>query len=162
MKRLICFSLFFLILMAVLCVFDVVHCITESVVPSSGTFHVKLPKKRGVELGLTISGKERDNIAHMTYFLLWTAAGRMFKCHETNLCFFKHAERETCVSQGRLQECGAINISNVYRMVKVKTPGHGLFLILKTLITNQWPLYCEAQRIASSLAIKANPIKWYF
>ena len=29
---------------------------TESVVPSSGTFHVKLPKKRGVELGITISG----------------------------------------------------------------------------------------------------------
>lgn len=33
-----------------------VFCSTESVVPSSGTFHVKLPKKRGVELGLTISG----------------------------------------------------------------------------------------------------------
>ncbi|KAK5871929.1 hypothetical protein PBY51_012669 [Eleginops maclovinus] len=29
--------------------------VAESVVPSSGTFHVKLPKKRGVELGLTIS-----------------------------------------------------------------------------------------------------------
>lgn len=28
---------------------------TESVIPSSGTFHVKLPKKRGVELGITIS-----------------------------------------------------------------------------------------------------------
>eukprot|EP00061_Rhincodon_typus_P017813 g46685.t1 len=27
----------------------------ESVIPSSGTFHVKLPKKRGVELGITIS-----------------------------------------------------------------------------------------------------------
>ncbi|XP_024913938.1 glutamate receptor-interacting protein 1 [Cynoglossus semilaevis] len=32
-------------------------CITfsESVIPSSGTFHVKLPKKPGVELGITIS-----------------------------------------------------------------------------------------------------------
>lgn len=29
----------------------------ESVVPSSGTFHVKLPKRRGVELGITISGE---------------------------------------------------------------------------------------------------------
>ncbi len=29
----------------------------ESVVPSSGTFHVKLQRKRGVELGITISGK---------------------------------------------------------------------------------------------------------
>lgn len=29
----------------------------ESVIPSSGTFHVKLPKKRGVELGITISCK---------------------------------------------------------------------------------------------------------
>lgn len=28
---------------------------SESVIPSSGTFHVKLPKKRGVELGITIS-----------------------------------------------------------------------------------------------------------
>lgn len=28
----------------------------ESVVPSSGTFHVKLPKRREVELGITISG----------------------------------------------------------------------------------------------------------
>uniref|UniRef100_H2TH91 Glutamate receptor interacting protein 2a n=1 Tax=Takifugu rubripes TaxID=31033 RepID=H2TH91_TAKRU len=31
--------------------------IAESVVPSSGTFHVKLPKRRGMELGITISGE---------------------------------------------------------------------------------------------------------
>lgn len=31
--------------------------ITESVIPSSGTFHVKLPKKHNVELGITISCK---------------------------------------------------------------------------------------------------------
>uniref|UniRef100_A0A8C0B3B7 Glutamate receptor interacting protein 2 n=1 Tax=Buteo japonicus TaxID=224669 RepID=A0A8C0B3B7_9AVES len=31
--------------------------VAESVIPSSGTFHVKLPKKRGVELGITISCK---------------------------------------------------------------------------------------------------------
>ncbi|XP_061407840.1 glutamate receptor-interacting protein 1-like isoform X2 [Lethenteron reissneri] len=29
--------------------------VAESIVPSSGTFHVKLPKRRGVELGITIS-----------------------------------------------------------------------------------------------------------
>lgn len=29
--------------------------VPESVIPSSGTFHVKLPKRRGVELGITIS-----------------------------------------------------------------------------------------------------------
>uniref|UniRef100_A0A8C9RZD5 Glutamate receptor interacting protein 1 n=1 Tax=Scleropages formosus TaxID=113540 RepID=A0A8C9RZD5_SCLFO len=29
--------------------------VAESVIPSSGTFHVKLPKKTGVELGITIS-----------------------------------------------------------------------------------------------------------
>ncbi|KAK1789997.1 hypothetical protein P4O66_002314 [Electrophorus voltai] len=29
--------------------------VAESVIPSSGTFHVKLPKKAGVELGITIS-----------------------------------------------------------------------------------------------------------
>lgn len=43
------FSFFFLF-----CLF---FCFIESVIPSSGTFHVKLPKKRGVELGITISCK---------------------------------------------------------------------------------------------------------
>ncbi|XP_078730385.1 glutamate receptor-interacting protein 1-like [Lampetra fluviatilis] len=33
--------------------------VAESVVPSSGIFHVKLPKKRGVELGITISSTSR-------------------------------------------------------------------------------------------------------
>ncbi|KAG8435907.1 hypothetical protein GDO86_007123, partial [Hymenochirus boettgeri] len=33
--------------------------VAESVVPSSGTFHVKLPKKRGVELGITISSSRK-------------------------------------------------------------------------------------------------------
>lgn len=32
-----------------------VYLYPESVIPSSGTFHVKLPKRRGVELGITIS-----------------------------------------------------------------------------------------------------------
>ncbi|XP_016892434.1 glutamate receptor-interacting protein 2 isoform X1 [Cynoglossus semilaevis] len=35
--------------------------VAESVVPSSGTFHVKLPKKRGVELGLTISASKKPD-----------------------------------------------------------------------------------------------------
>ncbi|KTF89531.1 hypothetical protein cypCar_00020087 [Cyprinus carpio] len=33
--------------------------VAESVVPSSGTFHVKLQKKRGVELGITISASKK-------------------------------------------------------------------------------------------------------
>ncbi|XP_013872065.1 glutamate receptor-interacting protein 2 isoform X2 [Austrofundulus limnaeus] len=33
--------------------------VAESVVPSSGTFHVKLPKRRGVELGITISASKK-------------------------------------------------------------------------------------------------------
>ncbi|XP_078207844.1 glutamate receptor-interacting protein 2 isoform X33 [Callithrix jacchus] len=33
--------------------------VAESVIPSSGTFHVKLPKKRGVELGITISSSRK-------------------------------------------------------------------------------------------------------
>ncbi|XP_058534916.1 glutamate receptor-interacting protein 2 isoform X2 [Ochotona princeps] len=33
--------------------------VAESVIPSSGTFHVKLPKRRGVELGITISSSRR-------------------------------------------------------------------------------------------------------
>ncbi|MBN3283493.1 GRIP2 protein, partial [Polyodon spathula] len=33
--------------------------VAESVVPSSGTFHVKLPKKKGVELGITISASRK-------------------------------------------------------------------------------------------------------
>uniref|UniRef100_A0AAY4DS96 PDZ domain-containing protein n=1 Tax=Denticeps clupeoides TaxID=299321 RepID=A0AAY4DS96_9TELE len=31
--------------------------VAESVIPGSGTFQVKLPKKRGVELGITVSGE---------------------------------------------------------------------------------------------------------
>uniref|UniRef100_A0A8D3C8N5 Glutamate receptor interacting protein 2 n=1 Tax=Scophthalmus maximus TaxID=52904 RepID=A0A8D3C8N5_SCOMX len=38
---------------------DIEFDVAESVVPSSGTFHVKLPKKRGVELGLTISASKK-------------------------------------------------------------------------------------------------------
>ncbi|XP_034732243.1 glutamate receptor-interacting protein 2-like isoform X2 [Etheostoma cragini] len=33
--------------------------VAESVVPSSGFFHVKLPKRRGVELGITISASKK-------------------------------------------------------------------------------------------------------
>ncbi|KAM8758936.1 glutamate receptor-interacting protein 2 isoform 2-T2 [Rhynchonycteris naso] len=33
--------------------------VAESIIPSSGTFHVKLPKRRGVELGITISSASR-------------------------------------------------------------------------------------------------------
>ncbi|VTJ92328.1 Hypothetical predicted protein, partial [Marmota monax] len=36
-------------------VLEVEFDVAESVIPSSGTFHVKLPKRRGVELGITIS-----------------------------------------------------------------------------------------------------------
>ncbi|KAG1927262.1 glutamate receptor-interacting protein [Pimephales promelas] len=35
--------------------------VAESVVPSSGTFHVKLQKKRGVELGITISDEQESS-----------------------------------------------------------------------------------------------------
>ncbi|XP_051550367.1 glutamate receptor-interacting protein 2-like isoform X1 [Myxocyprinus asiaticus] len=37
--------------------------VAESVVPSSGTFHVKLQKKRGVELGITISASKKPGEA---------------------------------------------------------------------------------------------------
>ncbi|XP_036067831.1 glutamate receptor-interacting protein 2 isoform X2 [Oryzias melastigma] len=40
-------------------VLEVEFDVAESVVPSSGTFHVKLPKKRGVELGITISASKK-------------------------------------------------------------------------------------------------------
>ncbi|KAM4720755.1 glutamate receptor-interacting protein 2 isoform 2-T2 [Rhinophrynus dorsalis] len=40
-------------------VLEIEYDVAESVVPSSGTFHVKLPKKRGVELGITISSASR-------------------------------------------------------------------------------------------------------
>ncbi|CAK6970400.1 glutamate receptor-interacting protein 2 [Scomber scombrus] len=39
---------------------DIEFDVAESVVPSSGTFHVKLPKKRGVELGITISASKKQ------------------------------------------------------------------------------------------------------
>ncbi|XP_074500136.1 glutamate receptor-interacting protein 2-like isoform X4 [Sebastes fasciatus] len=38
---------------------DIEFDVAESVVPSSGTFHVKLPKRRGVELGITISASKK-------------------------------------------------------------------------------------------------------
>uniref|UniRef100_A0A3Q2Z833 Glutamate receptor interacting protein 2a n=1 Tax=Hippocampus comes TaxID=109280 RepID=A0A3Q2Z833_HIPCM len=34
--------------------------VAESVVPSSGTFHVKLPKRRGMEMGITISASKKS------------------------------------------------------------------------------------------------------
>uniref|UniRef100_A0A8C8J7F5 PDZ domain-containing protein n=1 Tax=Oncorhynchus tshawytscha TaxID=74940 RepID=A0A8C8J7F5_ONCTS len=37
--------------------------VAESVVPSSGMFHVKLPKRRGVDLGITISASKRPEKA---------------------------------------------------------------------------------------------------
>ncbi|KAH0517506.1 Glutamate receptor-interacting protein 2 [Microtus ochrogaster] len=40
--------------------------VAESVIPSSGTFHVKLPKRRGVELGITISC---ESSCHLTWFI---------------------------------------------------------------------------------------------
>ncbi|XP_071984440.1 glutamate receptor-interacting protein 2 isoform X4 [Engystomops pustulosus] len=40
-------------------VLEIEYDVAESVVPSSGTFHVKLPKKRGVELGITISSSRK-------------------------------------------------------------------------------------------------------
>ncbi|XP_053456126.1 glutamate receptor-interacting protein 2 isoform X3 [Nycticebus coucang] len=40
-------------------VLEVEFDVAESVIPSSGTFHVKLPKRRGVELGITISSSRR-------------------------------------------------------------------------------------------------------
>ncbi|XP_058422035.1 glutamate receptor-interacting protein 2 isoform X2 [Diceros bicornis minor] len=40
-------------------VLEVEFDVAESVVPSSGTFHVKLPKRRGVELGVTLSSASR-------------------------------------------------------------------------------------------------------
>lgn len=39
-------------------ILSLAYCFSESVIPSSGTFHVKLPKKHNVELGITISCKQ--------------------------------------------------------------------------------------------------------
>ncbi|XP_044307489.1 glutamate receptor-interacting protein 2 isoform X3 [Varanus komodoensis] len=44
-------------------VLEVEFDVAESVIPSSGTFHVKLPKKRGVELGITISSSRKSGEA---------------------------------------------------------------------------------------------------
>lgn len=94
--------------------------VTESVVPSSGTFHVKLPKKRGVELGLTISGRNTStlHVTHMIYIL-----------------FFKVS------LQG-----SAINISIVYKTGKI--PGHmlALLLIVLTLLSGCGCFILEGQK----------------
>ncbi|XP_063797315.1 glutamate receptor-interacting protein 2 isoform X3 [Pseudophryne corroboree] len=44
-------------------VLEIEYDVAESVVPSSGTFHVKLPKRRGVELGITISSSRKPGEA---------------------------------------------------------------------------------------------------
>uniref|UniRef100_A0A3Q2DAU5 Glutamate receptor interacting protein 2b n=1 Tax=Cyprinodon variegatus TaxID=28743 RepID=A0A3Q2DAU5_CYPVA len=54
--------------------------VAESVVPSSGTFHVKLPKKRGVELGLTISGRNKLNLPIKTLLLSPVGLARLHDC----------------------------------------------------------------------------------
>uniref|UniRef100_M4AN14 Glutamate receptor interacting protein 2a n=1 Tax=Xiphophorus maculatus TaxID=8083 RepID=M4AN14_XIPMA len=48
--------------------------VAESVVPSSGTFHVKLPKRRGVELGITISGRSEGLLMVVIILLLVVSA----------------------------------------------------------------------------------------
>uniref|UniRef100_A0A3P8X6I8 Glutamate receptor interacting protein 2a n=1 Tax=Cynoglossus semilaevis TaxID=244447 RepID=A0A3P8X6I8_CYNSE len=50
-ERVDVFYVFFVLL------FKIMGVVGESVVPSSGTFYVKLPKRRDVELGITISGE---------------------------------------------------------------------------------------------------------
>ncbi|XP_051059274.1 glutamate receptor-interacting protein 2 [Phodopus roborovskii] len=43
--------------------------VAESVIPSSGTFHVKLPKRRGVELGITISCESSCHLSGLPHHI---------------------------------------------------------------------------------------------
>uniref|UniRef100_A0A673HPE3 Glutamate receptor-interacting protein 2-like n=1 Tax=Sinocyclocheilus rhinocerous TaxID=307959 RepID=A0A673HPE3_9TELE len=68
--------------------------VAESVVPSSGTFHVKLQKKRGVELGITISGK--------TSLLICSARFMVSSCRTGTL---EPGDKLLAIDNIRLENC---------------------------------------------------------
>lgn len=78
----------------------------ESVIPSSGTFHVKLPKKPGVELGITISCKwslQRSLPCSFAWLELLCPFARLFRAHSVSFtvelcehCFYNRRYSMLC------------------------------------------------------------------
>uniref|UniRef100_A0A4W5JUC9 PDZ domain-containing protein n=1 Tax=Hucho hucho TaxID=62062 RepID=A0A4W5JUC9_9TELE len=69
--------------------------VAESVIPSSGTFHVKLPKKPGVELGITISCKSLVYLFTLSpnhYCTLHTHAHTHTHTHTHTICWLGSME----------------------------------------------------------------------
>ncbi|XP_063076591.1 glutamate receptor-interacting protein 2a [Engraulis encrasicolus] len=73
--------------------------VAESVVPSSGTFHVKLPKRRGVELGVTISMSKKPGQP-----LVISEIRRGSIAHRTGT--LEPGDRLLAIDNVRLENCG--------------------------------------------------------
>ncbi|XP_048102601.1 glutamate receptor-interacting protein 2a isoform X1 [Alosa alosa] len=73
--------------------------VAESVVPSSGTFHVKLPKRRGVELGITISISKKPGQP-----LVISEIKRGSIAHRTGT--LEPGDRLLAIDNVRLENCG--------------------------------------------------------
>ncbi|KAL2101996.1 hypothetical protein ACEWY4_003757 [Coilia grayii] len=73
--------------------------VAESVVPSSGTFHVKLPKRRGVELGITISISKKPGQP-----LIISEIRRGSIAHRTGT--LEPGDRLLAIDNVRLENCG--------------------------------------------------------
>uniref|UniRef100_A0A4W4E2I0 PDZ domain-containing protein n=1 Tax=Electrophorus electricus TaxID=8005 RepID=A0A4W4E2I0_ELEEL len=78
---------------------DVEFDVAESVVPSSGTFHVKLPKRRGVELGITISASKQPGTP-----LLISEIKRGSIAHRTGT--LEPGDRLLAIGSVKLENCG--------------------------------------------------------
>uniref|UniRef100_A0A3Q2XZQ0 Glutamate receptor interacting protein 2 n=1 Tax=Hippocampus comes TaxID=109280 RepID=A0A3Q2XZQ0_HIPCM len=91
--------------------------VAESVVPSSGTFHVKLPKKRGVELGLTISANKK---AGEPLIISDIKKGSM--AHRTGT--LEPGDKLLCIDNVRLETCSRVEAEQILQqceeLVKLK------------------------------------------
>ncbi|XP_062854846.1 glutamate receptor-interacting protein 2a isoform X5 [Trichomycterus rosablanca] len=73
--------------------------VAESVVPSSGTFQVKLPKRRGVEVGITISSSKRPGRP-----LIISEIKRGSIAHRTGT--LEPGDRLLAIDNVKLEHCG--------------------------------------------------------
>ncbi|XP_072537526.1 glutamate receptor-interacting protein 2a isoform X2 [Salminus brasiliensis] len=73
--------------------------VAESVIPSSGTFQVKLPKRRGVELGITISASKKPSRP-----LIISEIRRGSIAHRTGT--LEPGDRLLAIDNVKLEHCG--------------------------------------------------------
>uniref|UniRef100_A0A8C1W8E3 Glutamate receptor interacting protein 1 n=1 Tax=Cyprinus carpio TaxID=7962 RepID=A0A8C1W8E3_CYPCA len=142
--------------------------VAESVIPSSGTFHVKLPKKPGVELGITISSPssrkpgdaliisdiKKGSVAHRTGTL--ELGDKLLAIDNIRLdnCSMEDAVQilQQCEDLVKLKIRKDEDNSGTSEPLQLQSP-HGFKLTLKTLMTGAIHI---GDRI---LAINSNSLK---